>query len=79
LIVAKEQVVLKVWIEPGCIVCDACQNTCPEVFEVQAESCIIRPEALAAEFLRDKTQAIQLAAEECPVEVIRFEARPPEA
>ncbi|HOA75518.1 MAG TPA: ferredoxin [Phycisphaerae bacterium] len=72
---ANEQI-LKVWIEPGCIVCDACQTTCPEVFEVQAESCVIRPEALVAEFLRDKTDAIRLAAEECPVEVIRFETGP---
>jgi len=46
------------------------------VFEVQAETCVIRPEALECEFLRDKTDSIQLAAEECPVEVIRFEARP---
>lgn len=74
--VSDNRVILKVWIEPGCIICDACQTTCPQVFEVQADSCVIRPEALAAEFLRDKGDAIRLAAEECPVEVIRFEAPP---
>lgn len=73
---SDKPIVLKVWIEPGCIICDACQTTCPEVFEVQAETCVIKPEALSAEFLRDKAGAIQLAAEECPVEVIRFETRP---
>lgn len=73
---ANERIILRVWIEPGCIVCDACQTTCPQVFEIQAETCVVRPEALHCEFLRDKSDAIQLAAEECPVEVIRFEARP---
>jgi ferredoxin len=71
------QLITKVWIEDGCIVCDACQTTCPEVFEVQAESCIIRPEALAREFLQSRSRAIRLAAEECPVEVIRFESATP--
>jgi len=70
----KEQVT-KVWIEPGCIVCDACETTCPEVFEVQHENdtCIIRPEALDAEFTKPLTDTIIEAAEECPVDVIKFE------
>ena len=40
------QEIVKVWIAPGCIVCDSCENDCPEVFEVQEETCIIRPEAI---------------------------------
>ena len=28
------QIITKVWIAPGCIVCDACENDCPEVFDV---------------------------------------------
>ncbi|MBI4579735.1 MAG: ferredoxin [Planctomycetes bacterium] len=70
---ADRQVVTRVWIETGCIVCDACQTACPEVFEVRDQTCIIRPEALAADVLERRTQAIQLAAEECPVNVIRYE------
>lgn len=68
-------VVTKVWIAPGCIVCDACETTCPEVFEVQHdnETCIIRPEALDAEFTKKLTKTIIEAAEECPVDVIKFE------
>jgi cytochrome b6-f complex iron-sulfur subunit len=68
----KEQVT-RVWIEPGCIVCDACETTAPDVFEVTEDTCLIRPAALAAEFTKPRTQSIIDAAEECPVDVIKFE------
>lgn len=57
----------KVWIEPGCIVCNACEDIYPEVFDVQDETCVIRPGAPLDNGLR-----IQEAAEACPVEVIKF-------
>ncbi len=66
-------VVTKVWIAPGCIVCDACETTCPDVFQVTEDTCIIRPEALNAEFTKPRTETIIEASEECPVEVIKFE------
>lgn len=59
--------VSKVWIEPGCIVCDACEGIFPEVFEVTDTTCLIRPGAPLNDGLR-----IQEAAEACPVEVIKF-------
>lgn len=59
--------VTKVWIEPGCIVCDACEGIYPEVFEVQADTCVIRPDAPLDDGLK-----ITEAAEACPVEVIKF-------
>lgn len=59
--------VSKVWIEPGCIVCDACEGIYPEVFEVTDSTCIIRPGAPLDDGLK-----IQEAAEACPVEVIKF-------
>ena len=59
--------VAKVWIEPGCIVCNACEDIYKEVFEVKADTCIIRPNAPLDDGLR-----IQEAAEACPVEVIKF-------
>lgn len=59
--------VSKVWIEPGCIVCDACEGIYPEVFEVTSDTCIIRPGAPLDDGLR-----VQEAAEACPVEVIKF-------
>src|SRR5215213_3672327 len=67
------QVVTKVWIAPGCIVCDSCENDCPEVFDVQEATCIIRPPAMNAEFTKPLTPSIIVAAEGCPVEVIKYE------
>ena len=65
--------VLKVWIEPGCIVCNACESNCPEVFHVEPESSTVRPEAMDVEFLRPLAESVRVAAAECPAEVIKFE------
>lgn len=70
---ATKDMVSKVWIEEGCIVCDACETAAPTVFEVTDDSCIIRPEALTADFTKPLTDAIVEAAEECPVDVIKFD------
>ncbi len=59
--------VSKVWIEPGCIVCNACEGIFPEVFEVTSDTCLIRPGAPLNDGLR-----ILESAEACPVEVIKF-------
>lgn len=80
--------VTRVWIEEGCIVCNACETTCPEVFNVTEDSCNIRSEVrsdgkqdtnlAARSTLKDAIGAeladqIEEAAEGCPVEVIKFE------
>jgi len=65
--------VVKVWIEPGCIVCDACETDCPEVFDVQEETCVIKPPALKPDFTKPLTPSIKVAAEGCPVDVIKFD------
>jgi len=67
------KVITKVWIAPGCIVCDSCENDCPEVFDVQEQTCIIRPPAMSEAFVRALTPSIIVAAEGCPVEVIKFD------
>jgi ferredoxin len=59
--------IAKVWIEPGCIVCNACEDIYKDVFEVLADTCIIRPNAPLDDGLR-----MQEAAEACPVEVIKY-------
>jgi ferredoxin len=64
---ASNFTVTKVWIEPGCIVCNACEGIFPEVFEVTESTCLIRPGAPLNDGLK-----IQEAAEACPVEVIKF-------
>src|SRR6267142_2323985 len=69
------QIVTKVWIAPGCIVCDSCENDCPEVFDVQEETCVIRPPALKADFVGGLTPSIIVAAEGCPVDVITFDLK----
>ena len=80
--------VTRVWIEEGCIVCNACETTCPEVFNVTEDSCHIRAEVrvdgaqdtnlTARSGLKDAigselADQIEEAAEGCPVEVIKFE------
>ena len=69
------QVVTKVWIAPGCIVCDSCENDCPEVFDVQEQTCVIRPPAMSMDFLKPLTPSVMIAAEGCPVDVIKFETK----
>ncbi len=59
----------KVWIEEGCIVCNACEDICPEVFEVTEDTTVIKDGVNVADF----EDAIIEAAESCPVEVIKFE------
>jgi ferredoxin len=66
--------VTKVWIEPGCIVCDACENEAPDVFHVLADTCIVRENAPL-----DDGAAIKAAAEGCPVNVIKFDTKPKSA
>jgi cytochrome b6-f complex iron-sulfur subunit len=73
---ATKELAVKVWIEPGCIVCDACETTCPEVFHVTDDTCIVRPEALNVEFTKPLTETIIEAAQECPVDVIKYELAP---
>jgi ferredoxin len=61
----------KVWIEEGCISCSLCQDICADVFQVEdGLDCVIR-EGAPAHFAR-KDEEIREAAQDCPVEVIKF-------
>ena len=79
--------VAKVWIDEDCITCDACQDICPEVFEVTDDSSFILA-AVRTDGNFDRNVAgsplvgtlgaelgdiIIEAAEACPVEVIKYE------
>jgi succinate dehydrogenase/fumarate reductase-like Fe-S protein/flavodoxin len=80
-------VVAKVWIDEDCITCDACQDICPEVFEVTDDSSMILASVrtdgvfdrnvggspLTAGLGAELGDIIIEAAEACPVEVIKFE------
>lgn len=61
---------IAVWIEPGCIVCDLCQDTCPEVFKVNPDTSVVLPESRT--LWPELTEKIIHAAEECPVNVIKY-------
>jgi succinate dehydrogenase/fumarate reductase-like Fe-S protein/flavodoxin/ferredoxin len=61
--------VVKVWIDEGCIVCDACENICPEVFHVEDDTCIIVDGVNPNEWGDDIIEA----ADACPVDVILYE------
>jgi len=60
----------KVWIEEGCIADGICNDICPEVFELDdAGEAYVNKDADLAE----NEEGIKDAAEQCPVEIIRFE------
>ena len=58
----------KIWIEPGCITCGACEFVAPEIFEVSDVSRIKQSAPVA-----DHQTAIKEAIELCPVNVIQYE------
>lgn len=77
-----------VWIEEGCIMCNACESECPDVFVVTDTSSMIRAfvredskenenrddkSPLKAAFQNALEAEIKRAAAGCPVEVIKYE------
>lgn len=58
----------KVWIEEGCTACGLCEDTCPEVFEME-DIAVVKADAV----FDGNEDAIIEAAEGCPVEVIKYE------
>ena len=80
--------ITKVWIEEGCIVCNACDAECPDVFLVTDSTCVIKADVrvdgeetenrdemseLKEEFRTSLEAGIEAAAAGCPVEVIKYE------
>lgn len=63
--------ITRVWIEPGCIMCGQSGDTCSAVFELtdSAESAQVKPDV---DFSQHEVQ-IKEAAENCPVEIIKYE------
>ena len=82
-------VIAKVWIEEDCITCDACQDICPEVFQLTDETsqivAAVRVDGvfdrniggsfLKADFGKEFADYIEEAAEACPVDIIKFEMK----
>jgi ferredoxin len=77
-----------VWIDEGCIVCNACDAECPDVFLVTDSTCMIKADVredglesenrdekspLKADLVAGLEDSIRAAAAGCPVEVIKVE------
>jgi len=60
--------ITKVWIEEGCTACGLCEEICPEVFELDDEAVVKEGVNYS-----DYEDQIKECAEECPVEVIKYE------
>lgn len=58
----------KVTIQPGCISCGSCQFLAPEVFEVTDVSRVKKDVDYSA-----YQERIRIAAQKCPVQVIKVE------
>jgi ferredoxin len=58
----------RVWIEDGCTACGLCTEICPQVFEMQDLAAVIEGVNYS-----DYEPQIKEAAENCPVEVIKYE------
>jgi ferredoxin len=56
----------KVWIEDGCTSCGLCEEICPQVFRVEDTA-----KVNDVDFF-DYSEKIKEAAENCPVEVIKY-------
>ncbi|HTF57148.1 MAG TPA: ferredoxin [Planctomycetota bacterium] len=63
--------VTKVWIVPGCIVCDLCEDTAPDVFHVTETTSVVQLESQAK--WGDLSEKIIESAVGCPVNVIKYE------
>ena len=60
---------MRVRIEDTCTACGLCVDTCPEVFEMGDEMATVLTDEVSAEY----EDAVQQAADECPVEAIIIE------
>ena len=60
---------MTVKIEDTCTACGLCSDACPDVFELGDELAEVKVDVVPAEF----EEAVQEAADECPVEAIIVE------
>ena len=67
----EDGTVQKVWIIPGCIVCDLCEDTTDEVFHVTETTSVVQMDSQAK--WGELSEKIIEAAAGCPVNVIKYE------
>ena len=61
--------ITKVWVEEDCTLCGVCEDLCPEVFVMGDETTTV----VAGVDLEENGNCIRDAADNCPVEIIKFE------
>lgn len=59
----------KVWIEDGCTICGLCEDECPAVFMMEDTTAVAKTGA----DLDENEECIRSAADNCPVDVIKYE------
>ena len=59
----------KVWIDDECTLCGVCEDLCPDVFSMGDETTTI----IEGADLEGNADCIREAADNCPVEIIKFE------
>jgi ferredoxin len=62
----KRGINMLVTIDDTCTACGLCADTCPDVFDMGDEMAIVIVDEVPEEF----EEAVQQAADECPVEAI---------
>jgi len=60
---------MKVNVNDDCTGCELCVDTCPEVFEMQGDVAVAKMTDVPA----DMEDAVQEAADSCPVEAIEVD------
>ncbi|MCJ7728491.1 MAG: ferredoxin [Sedimentisphaerales bacterium] len=60
---------MRVKIEDTCTACGLCVDTCPDVFQMGSDMAEVIVDEVPAEF----EDAVQQAADECPIEAIVIE------
>ena len=65
--------ITKVWIEKGCITCGLSESNCPEVFKVKHGKWVKGATVIEGVDYSGLEEKIKIAAESCPVEVIKYD------